>query len=66
MRPPLIYIPGPMTGLPQHNFPAFHAAADRFAQAGYQVATIPILDDRCILPDGTGVCATVTRRGVTH
>jgi hypothetical protein len=33
-----IYIAGPMTGLPDHNFPAFHAAADRFLEAGWEVA----------------------------
>ena len=32
-----IYIAGPMTGLPGHNFPAFHAAADRLRQAGWDV-----------------------------
>jgi len=33
-----IYIAGPMTGHEDHNFPAFHAAADRFRQAGWEVA----------------------------
>jgi len=33
-----IYISGPMTGRPDLNFPAFHAAADRFAKAGWRVA----------------------------
>ena len=32
-----IYIAGPMTGLPEHNFPAFHTAADRLRQAGWDV-----------------------------
>ena len=34
-RPKRIYIAGPMTGLAEHNFPAFHAAADRLRQAGW-------------------------------
>jgi hypothetical protein len=33
-----IYIAGPMTGIDDHNFPAFHAAADRFRHAGWEVA----------------------------
>lgn len=33
-----IYIAGPMTGLPDLNFPAFHAAADRFRRAGWTVS----------------------------
>ena len=33
-----IYISGPMTGCPNLNFPAFHAAAERFRKAGWDVA----------------------------
>ena len=32
-----IYLSGPMTGLPQHNYPCFHAAAKRFRDAGWDV-----------------------------
>ena len=35
-HPKRIYIAGPMTGLPEHNFPAFHAAAARFREAGWE------------------------------
>jgi hypothetical protein len=37
-EPRRIYISGPMTGRPDLNFPAFHAAADRFRKAGWDVA----------------------------
>jgi hypothetical protein len=32
-----IYLAGPMTGLPEHNFPAFHAEAARLRGLGYHV-----------------------------
>jgi len=37
-KPKRIYLSGPMTGHQDHNFPAFHAAADRFRKAGWDVA----------------------------
>jgi hypothetical protein len=33
----IIYISGPMTGLPELNFPAFHAAAAQLRSLGYEV-----------------------------
>ena len=32
-----LYIAGPMTGLPEYNYPAFHAAAGELSRAGYEV-----------------------------
>ncbi|MDH0292344.1 DUF4406 domain-containing protein [Pseudomonas sp. GD04087] len=32
-----IYLAGPMTGLPEFNYPAFHAEATRLRQLGYHV-----------------------------
>jgi hypothetical protein len=34
---PRVYIAGPMTGLPEYNFPAFHAAAAAWRAAGWDV-----------------------------
>ncbi|WP_238552926.1 DUF4406 domain-containing protein [Paenibacillus alvei] len=34
---PVIYLSGPMTGLPEYNHPAFHLAALRLRRAGYRV-----------------------------
>lgn len=33
-----VYIAGPMSGLPDHNYPAFHAAAAAWRAAGWTVA----------------------------
>lgn len=32
-----IYIAGPMTGIPEYNYPAFHAAAARWRDVGWRV-----------------------------
>lgn len=32
-----IYISGPMSGMPEHNFPAFNAEAARLRALGYDV-----------------------------
>ena len=32
-----IYLSGPMTGLPEHNYPAFHAAEAALFDRGYEV-----------------------------
>lgn len=32
-----LYLAGPMTGLPELNFPAFHAAAAKLRAKGYEV-----------------------------
>lgn len=34
---PVYYISGPMTGMPEHNFPAFHAAAEYYRAQGITV-----------------------------
>lgn len=43
-----LYLAGPMTGLPDHNYPAFNAAASKLRSAGYEVVNPAELG----LPDG--------------
>jgi hypothetical protein len=45
---PILYLCGPMTGLPHKNHPAFIAAAERLRGAGYLVVS-PV--DNGLLPD---------------
>ena len=59
-KPKRIYIAGPMTGLPDHNFPAFHAAAERLRQAGWEtVNPAENFDGRTDLPRETYLRADI-------
>lgn len=40
-----VYVAGPMSGIPDFNFPAFHAAADALRAAGYDVVSPAELHD---------------------
>lgn len=55
-----IYIAGPMTGLPDLNFPAFHAAAATLRAAGWNVANPAEIN-----PDPTMAWADCMRRDIT-
>jgi hypothetical protein len=37
MNRPVLYLSGPMSGLPENNYPAFHEAAAKLRAAGYTV-----------------------------
>lgn len=43
-----LYVSGPMTGIPDFNYPAFHEARDSLKEMGYEVispADMPLRDD---------------------
>lgn len=50
---PLVYVAGPMSGLPDWNFPAFHDAAKVLRDLGYEVVNPAECEDN-LNPDGTG------------
>lgn len=43
----IIYLSGPMTGLPDHNYPAFQAAAERLRAQGATVVSPHELPANC-------------------
>lgn len=57
-----VYLSGPMAGLPEHNFPAFHAHAAMLREQGYEVvnpAEIDIADktwEGCLRTDLREMC----------
>ena len=40
-----LYIAGPMSGLPEFNYPAFHSAAEELRQLGFEVVSPAELHD---------------------
>lgn len=53
---PLLYLAGPMAGLPDHNWPAFEQAADDLRRAGYLVESpVEIVQEQRLLDDWDGV-----------
>ena len=62
------YLSGPMSGIPEHNFPAFHAEAARLRAAGYEVVNPAEMDhasgalwDECLRKD---IVQLVTCEGI--
>lgn len=56
-----LYLAGPMTGLPELNFPAFHAAAARLRALGFEV-----VNPAEINPDPSSGWHTCMRRDIPH
>ena len=67
-RPLRLYLAGPMTGLPDLNRPAFHAAAAELRAAGYEVVNPAELDESEPItdPDGPGAWERYMRRDIPH
>lgn len=67
-RPLRLYLAGPMTGLPDFNRPAFHAAAAALRAAGYEVVNPAELDESEPItdPDGPGAWERYMRRDIPH
>lgn len=57
MIPTSIYLAGPMRGIPQFNFPSFHAARQRLRDAGWRVQC-PAERDVALGFDPTGLLGT--------
>lgn len=67
-RPLRLYLAGPMTGLPDLNRPAFHAAAAELRAAGYEVVNPAELNESEPItdPDGPGAWERYMRRDIPH
>ena len=67
-RPLRLYLPAPMTGLPNSTRPAFHAAAAALRGAGYEVINPAELDESGPIthPDGPRAWPRYMRRDIPH
>lgn len=60
MKQERLYLCGPMTGIPEYNYPAFHQAAERLTARGYEVLNPARFD-----PDPRLKWSDYLRRGLT-
>lgn len=51
-----VYIAGPMTGLPDRNFPAFHAEAARLRALGHDVVSPAEINAGVLQDEGWAAC----------
>jgi methylmalonyl-CoA mutase cobalamin-binding subunit len=59
-----IYVSGPMTGLPDLNFPAFHRAAATLRESGYEVVNPAEIDEAEPAPRAARTWADCLRRDI--
>lgn len=43
----ILYVAGPCTGYPEHNYPAFHAATEALTERGHVVLNPADIDAKC-------------------
>lgn len=60
----VLYIAGPMSGLPEHNYPAFFDAEEQLLTAGHNVLNPARIDELCSLEPGPRVWEWYKRRAL--
>lgn len=54
MKPNCVYIAGPMRGMPERNYPAFHEAEARLVELGHEVINPARIEDEWTGVDWAG------------
>lgn len=57
----IVYIAGPMTGIPEYNRPAFHLAAAKIAEAGHVTLNPAVLPEGLSQGQYMDICCAMTR-----
>lgn len=60
----ILYLSGPMTNRPQHNYPAFFAAEEQLQAAGHVVLNPARIDDLCSTEAGERTWTWYMRRAL--